>query len=259
MGKMPSTPPEWDDQATDAPQQTLPSGSDNASGGLLSGLQSPDWNLENSGLGFLLHPQTIAQIDFGDGQDFDASPPHIEPVAAKTSGHREPTMAFTVPAFEMPTVKLDHLGPLPQLLPPRVPYSPSPFEKGMDALGRGPLGKAWDQFSDSVRGTLRSEWGDRILTAVEKSSNQFIDGADWLEKPSMGSGTYGIATGKRKYIKGGDRGMETSAYLKGIGIGLGAPAALARAIQQNDKAPIYRWLNEAAKPSPENPFKKRRR
>ena len=67
MVKLPQTPPEWDAQATNPPQQTLPSGPDNASGGLLGGLQSPDWSLENSGLGFLLHPQTVAQMDLGQG------------------------------------------------------------------------------------------------------------------------------------------------------------------------------------------------
>jgi hypothetical protein len=41
---------------------------DDGSGGLLGGLQTPGWNLENSGLGLLLHPQTIAQIDFGNKQ-----------------------------------------------------------------------------------------------------------------------------------------------------------------------------------------------
>ena len=229
MVTLPNLPQSWNDEFPRT-QETLPSDPNNASGGLLGGLQSPDWSLENSGLGFLFHPQTIAQMDLGDGQDFAASPPHIEPVAAKTSGHREPTMAFTVPAFEIPTVKLDDLGPLPPLLPPRVPYtySPSPFEKGMDALGSGPVGKAWDQFSDTVRGALRSEWGDRILTAVEKSADTFEGKGDLAEKAGMGSGTFGTIAGKDKYVKFGSRGMDLGSLTQGIGDVLGGTASLGR-------------------------------
>lgn len=129
----------------------------------------------------------------------------------------------------------------------------------MDALGRGPAGRAWNQFTDVVHDALRSEWGDRILTAVEKTAKDFKDKGDWLEKAGMGSGTYGTATGKGTYIKYGSRGMEAGVYAQGIGDIIGAPAALGRAIQQDDKTPIYRWLNETAKPGPENPFKRKRR
>jgi hypothetical protein len=69
MVKLPSPPQAWADQPAALPQETRLSGPDldDRSGGLLGGLQTPGWNLENSGLGFLLHPQTIAQIDLGQG------------------------------------------------------------------------------------------------------------------------------------------------------------------------------------------------
>ena len=73
MAKLPRIPPEWNDQP--APQETPLPGPDlhNRSGGLLDGWQQPGWSLENSGLGLLLRPQTIAQIDFGDGQGSHAA------------------------------------------------------------------------------------------------------------------------------------------------------------------------------------------
>jgi GH24 family phage-related lysozyme (muramidase) len=40
----------------------------------LDGWQPPDWTPESSGLGFLFHPQTIAQMDLGDGQVAQATP-----------------------------------------------------------------------------------------------------------------------------------------------------------------------------------------
>jgi hypothetical protein len=69
MAKMPSTPPGWNDDETsrEAPRRDSDLGT--RSGGLLDGWRSPAWSLENSGLGFLLHPDTIAQIDFGDKSD----------------------------------------------------------------------------------------------------------------------------------------------------------------------------------------------
>lgn len=282
MAKLPRIPPEWNDQSAASQHSDLDLNI--LSSGILDGWQEPGWRLENSGLGLLLHPQIIGQIDFDEDSsiansisdhlqertnqfepsaaplNIDASFPHIDHVAGKAlrSISHEPTMEFTVPIVEIPAAKLDDLGPLPPLLPPRVPYSPSPFEKGMNTLGRGPVGKAWNQFSDVVHDALRSEWGDRILTALEKTAQDSKDVGDWAEKAGMGWGTYGTVAGKNKYINLGNRGMESGAYLQGFGDIIGAPAALGRAIQKDDKTPIYRWLNEAAKPGPENPFKKRR-
>jgi hypothetical protein len=69
MAMMPRTPPDW--STNDTPQEAPRPDSDlgTRSGGLLDGWQSPAWSLENSGLGLLLHPDTIAQIDFGDKTD----------------------------------------------------------------------------------------------------------------------------------------------------------------------------------------------
>ncbi|HKX64136.1 MAG TPA: pesticin C-terminus-like muramidase [Rhizomicrobium sp.] len=76
MVKLPRTPQAWNDQPAAAPQATPPLDSDlnNGSSGLLGGWQSPAWSLENSGLSFVLHPQTIAQIDFGDKRVAQAAP-----------------------------------------------------------------------------------------------------------------------------------------------------------------------------------------
>ncbi|HKU65439.1 MAG TPA: hypothetical protein VJQ06_10300 [Rhizomicrobium sp.] len=87
MVTLPRTPQAWDDQSAAAPQETPPPDSDlsNDSRGLLDGWRSPAWSLESSGLSFVLHPQTIAQIDFGDRQD-----PHaVQPMA----GHIADNMA----------------------------------------------------------------------------------------------------------------------------------------------------------------------
>jgi len=76
MVKLPSWPQAWNDQSSIAPQETPNARPDlnDSSGGILDGWQPPEWNLENSGLGMLLHPETIAQIDFGDRQIAQATP-----------------------------------------------------------------------------------------------------------------------------------------------------------------------------------------
>jgi hypothetical protein len=67
MAKLPPTPQAWNDRSDHAPETRWPdSGPSMEPGGLLDGWQKPDWSLEKGGLGLLLHPQTIAQIDFGD-------------------------------------------------------------------------------------------------------------------------------------------------------------------------------------------------
>jgi len=68
MVTLPTPPQSWNDE-TPGTQETQPPGPylDNGSEGLLGGFQSPDWSLVNSGLGFLFHPQTIAQMDLGQG------------------------------------------------------------------------------------------------------------------------------------------------------------------------------------------------
>jgi len=85
MAKLPNLPQAWNDQSAAAPQETPRSGPDldNRPGGLLGGLQTPGWNLENSGLGLLLHPQTIAQIDFGGDQGSHAA----QPMAGRTTSN----------------------------------------------------------------------------------------------------------------------------------------------------------------------------
>ncbi|HKU54885.1 MAG TPA: hypothetical protein VJP60_05940 [Rhizomicrobium sp.] len=84
MVTLPRTPQAWNDQPAAAPQETPPPDSDlnNDSRGILDGWQSPAWSLENSGLNLVLHPQTIAQIDFGDRQD-----PHaVQAMAGQIAG-----------------------------------------------------------------------------------------------------------------------------------------------------------------------------
>jgi hypothetical protein len=68
MAKLPPTPPEWKESAA-LPLENPLSGPtlNNEPKGLLDGWQAPDWSLEHSGLSLLLHPETIAQIDFGQG------------------------------------------------------------------------------------------------------------------------------------------------------------------------------------------------
>jgi hypothetical protein len=79
MVKLPQTPPGWDDPSADAPQETPRPALDPGafSGGILDGWRPPGWSLASSGLGFLLHPQTLAQINFGDTQG------SAQPVAAQ--------------------------------------------------------------------------------------------------------------------------------------------------------------------------------
>jgi hypothetical protein len=74
MAKLPPIPPEWDDQSAVTPLETPPPGPDNRSVGILDGWQTPNWSPANSGLNLLLHPQTIAQIAFGDGRAAQAAP-----------------------------------------------------------------------------------------------------------------------------------------------------------------------------------------
>ena len=70
MVKLPRIPQAWKDQSAGTPQEILRARPDlNAmSEGILGGWQPPGWSLEGSGPGFLLDPETIAQIDFGDRQ-----------------------------------------------------------------------------------------------------------------------------------------------------------------------------------------------
>ncbi|HKU65436.1 MAG TPA: hypothetical protein VJQ06_10285 [Rhizomicrobium sp.] len=83
MVKLPRTPSGWNDQSAAAPQETPPlSDLNNGPRGLLDGWQSPAWSLENSGLNLVLHPQTIAQIDFGDRQ----GPHAVQAMAGHTTG-----------------------------------------------------------------------------------------------------------------------------------------------------------------------------
>jgi len=86
MVKLPRPPQAWNDQPAATPQETPLSGPDIDSGsaGLLDGLQTPGWHLENSGLGFLFHPQTVAQIDLGQGSHA------AQPVAAQTPTDAHP-------------------------------------------------------------------------------------------------------------------------------------------------------------------------
>lgn len=84
MVKLPRTPSGWNDQPAAAPRETPPLDSDlhNGPSGLLGGWQSPAWSLENSGLSLVLHPQTIAQIDFGDRQ----GPHAVQAMAGQIAG-----------------------------------------------------------------------------------------------------------------------------------------------------------------------------
>jgi hypothetical protein len=71
MAMMPKIPQAWENE----PDRTSPQASqpprdpNNGLGGLLEGWRPPGWSLESSGLNFLLHPETVAQIDFGDKGD----------------------------------------------------------------------------------------------------------------------------------------------------------------------------------------------
>jgi hypothetical protein len=77
MVKLPRWPQEWNDQSADTLREIPRPGPDLNTGPdrILDGWQSPSWNLESSGLSLVLHPQTIAQIDFSDGQGVHAAQP----------------------------------------------------------------------------------------------------------------------------------------------------------------------------------------
>ena len=65
MAKLPRIPSGWDeDPAT--PEASLRESGQGTAGGLLDGWEQPGWSLENSGLGILLHPETITRTDFSD-------------------------------------------------------------------------------------------------------------------------------------------------------------------------------------------------
>ena len=85
MVQLPRIPQAWEDQSAGTPQETLPARPDlNAmSEGILGGWQPPGWSPESSGLAFLLHPQTIAQIDFGDRQ----GPHAVQAMAGQAAGN----------------------------------------------------------------------------------------------------------------------------------------------------------------------------
>ncbi|HKU65259.1 MAG TPA: peptidoglycan recognition family protein [Rhizomicrobium sp.] len=67
MVKLPRIPQAWKDQSAGTPQEIIRARPDlNAMPeGILGGWQPSGWSLEGSGPGFLLDPETIAQIDFG--------------------------------------------------------------------------------------------------------------------------------------------------------------------------------------------------
>ncbi|HKU65255.1 MAG TPA: hypothetical protein VJQ06_09365 [Rhizomicrobium sp.] len=85
MVKLPRIPQAWEDQSAGTPQETLPARLDlNAMPeGILDGWQPPGWSPAGSGLAFLLHPQTIAQIDFGDRQ----GPHAVQAMAGQSAGN----------------------------------------------------------------------------------------------------------------------------------------------------------------------------
>ena len=78
MVQLPRIPQAWEDQSASAPQDASRPDLNDGAGGILDGWQPPGWSPAGSGLAFLFHPQTIAQIDFGDK---DASPPMQAPVS----------------------------------------------------------------------------------------------------------------------------------------------------------------------------------
>ena len=78
MVQLPRIPQAWKDQSASAPPDASRPDLNDRSGGILDGWQPLGWSLEGSGPGFLLDPETIAQIDFGDK---DASPPMQAPVS----------------------------------------------------------------------------------------------------------------------------------------------------------------------------------
>jgi hypothetical protein len=90
MVNLPIWPQEWNDQSADTPQENPRPDPDVNTGPerILDGWQSPGWSLENSGLGFLL--PTIAQIDFGGGQDSHAARPMVAQAPANAQATQTP-------------------------------------------------------------------------------------------------------------------------------------------------------------------------
>ena len=83
MVQLPRIPQAWEDQSASAPQDASQPDLNHRSGGILDGWQPPGWSPASSGLAFLLHPQTIAQIDFGDRQ----GPHAVQAMAGQSAGN----------------------------------------------------------------------------------------------------------------------------------------------------------------------------
>ena len=92
MVKLPRIPQEKDDQPDITPQDPSDAGAarSESSGGILDGWKPPEWNLHDSGLGILLDPETIAQIDFGEGLGSYAEQPLAAQVPTNAQAAQAP-------------------------------------------------------------------------------------------------------------------------------------------------------------------------
>ncbi|HKX64134.1 MAG TPA: hypothetical protein VJM78_02415 [Rhizomicrobium sp.] len=149
MVKLPRTPSAWNDQSAATPQEVPPSSSalEIRPGGLLDGWRSPAWSLENSGLSFVLHPQTIAQIDFGDRQG-----PHV--VQAMAAGN----LATGVDSAQARSAGHDNYNSavfmtLPEVPLPSVISGASPRNKSAAAPAAKVIG-GLGYMSDTLEGTV---------------------------------------------------------------------------------------------------------
>jgi hypothetical protein len=128
MGKLPPIPPSWKNQSAALPLEAPLSGPDldSKSKGILDGWQAPDWSLERSGLSLLLHPETIAQIDFGQGapQSMAEQIGGYGTTGNMTTGNRA---TGTLPA-QAQAAGHDNYNSAVFMTLPKTPLSPAVFE-----------------------------------------------------------------------------------------------------------------------------------
>lgn len=266
-----------------------------------SNLSLPRWPEEDTPLalppGF--HPDgLLGGLNLGaPGASIDAwangthilSPLSIPSVPGNVSGtNRGPTMEFEVPVAEIPAVRLEDLGPLPPLLPPRIPYSPSPVEKGWNALsdladkandaifhtpwarqGLTAIGAkpAVDLFDTYVRGPvvnyLNSPEGDRLINDLHYAheSNDAIG-----DKLELAGGTQALHTWannphlsrstKMSLSKPGFGTMGIGNTYHAFATGYGVVEDFLRSIRSEKPAPLYNLGADSLKPGLKIPGKR---
>jgi hypothetical protein len=211
MAKLSRIPPGWNDR----PPQEAPSPDSGlgTAGGLLDGWQQPGWSLENSGLGLLLHPETITQIDFGDKGDPGQAPASIADRLARerTQHFLSENGSSTNGHFQIAQAG----GPLPFYMRVRETMTGNPVSVLTD-LGHQAVSQVGDAY-DSVMGTkndpspirLGVEW----LTGTGPEHRNLDENSRFSKQ--FGAGPYGKAAETfllNKIAKGGPSSFDNLDY-----------------------------------------------